>query len=120
MPSPRVIEPASVPADVRADGLLACFIGKATEGDPQVCTYAWAYRALFHVLTASSPKPTAGGSLTLACRTQPRKLAGLSLVRLDTFIVSKKGGVPSDAYWPTAHHDREEWERTFGNAKILH
>jgi len=58
-------------------------------------------------------------AIQVACRTRPRELPGLGLVKLDTFIVSKKDGLPSDGYWPAARHDREEWERVLGNANIL-
>jgi hypothetical protein len=58
-------------------------------------------------------------AIDLACHTRPRELPGLGLVRLDTFIVSKKDGFPSEGYWPVAHHDREEWERVLGSARIL-
>ena len=34
-------------------------------------------------------------------------------------IVSKKDGLPSAGYWPAVPHDREDWERALGNAKIL-
>ena len=118
-PSPRVIEPASVLSNAGAEDLLAFFVAKAAEGDPQVCTYAWAYRALFNASYGKFSQAYARKVIDLACRTRPRELAGLGLVRLDAFIVSQKDGVPSDGYWPVAHHDREEWERTLGNAKVL-
>ena len=118
-PPAHVIVTASVPSAANTDDLLAFFIDKAAGGDPQVCTYAWAYRALFNAAYSKFSQAYARKVINLACRTRPRELAGLGLVRLDTFIVSKKDGVPSDGYWPAAHHDREEWERTLGNAKIL-
>jgi predicted nuclease with RNAse H fold len=118
-PSPRLIEAAPAPSDVGADDLLALFIAKAAEGDPQVCTYAWAYRVLFNTSYDKFSQAYARQVIDLACRTHPRELPGLGLVRLDAFIVSKKDGVPSDGYWPFAHHGREEWERVLGNARIL-
>lgn len=118
-PSPRVIEPASTRCDMGADDLLASFIAKAAEGDPQVCTYAWAYRLLFNASYDRFSQAYARQVVDLACRTRTRELPGLGLVRLDAFIVSKKDGLPSDGYWRAAHHDREEWERALGNAKIL-
>jgi hypothetical protein len=117
--SAHVSVTASVPSPAGADELLAYFIAKAAGGDPQVCTYAWAFRALLNAGYSKFSQAYARKVLDLACRTRPCELAGLGLVRLDAFIVSKKDGVPSDGYWPAAHHDREEWERTLGNAKIL-
>ena len=119
-PPTRVSEPpAAAPRDGSAEDLLAYFIAKAREGDPQVCTYAWAYRHLFNATyTKYSPAYTQR-VIQLASRTPPRDLPGLGLVRLDAFIVSKKDGLPSAGYWPAAQHDREDWERALGNAKIL-
>jgi len=102
-----------------AEELLGYFIAKAAEGDPRVCTYGWAYRTLFNASYAKFSMAYARKAIQLACRTHPRELRGLGAVRLDTFIVSKKDGIPSDGYWPNACHDREEWERVLGNARML-
>ena len=53
-------------------------------------------------------------AIQLACGTHPRELPGPGLVRLDTFMVAKKDGFPSDGYWPVAQHDREEWAECWG------
>jgi hypothetical protein len=113
------VEPAIEPQHVGAEELLAYFIDKAAEGEPQVCTYGWAYRALFGASYTKFSMAYARKAIGVAIRTRPRELPGLGLVRLDTFIVAKKDGFPSDGYWPAAHHDREEWERTLGNARVL-
>jgi hypothetical protein len=119
LPPSKLIEPASDSPHVDADDLLAHFIAQAIEGDPHVCTYRWAYRVLFNAPCVKFSMAYAQKAIQLACRTHPRELPGLGLVRLDTFIVSKKGRFPSDGYWPVAHHDREEWGRVLGNAAIL-
>ena len=123
----RVFEPppqlatgrVSVPAEVSADELLDVLIAKAVEGDPQVCTYAWAYRVLFNASYSRFSQAYSRQVIDIACRTRPRQLPGLGLVRLDAFIVSKKDRFPSNGYWPAAHHDREEWERVLGHASLL-
>lgn len=115
----RVIETASEPLQVGAEHLLADFIAKAVNGDPHICTYGWAYRTLFKTSFKKFSMAYAQKTLQLARRTHPRELPGLGLVRLDTFIVSKKNGFPGDGYWSIAHHDREEWGRALGNGSIL-
>jgi hypothetical protein len=119
LPSAPTIRPASVPSQVSADDLLGVFVAKAVGGDPQVCTYAWAYRVLFNASYTRFSQAYARQVIDLACRTRPRELPGLGIVRLDAFIVSKKDSLPSSGYWPAAHHDREEWERVLGNANLL-
>jgi hypothetical protein len=118
-PAPPAVEPASPPSTNSAEDLLAFFIAKALEGDPQVCTYAWAYRRLVDASYTKYSQAYAQRVINIARRTRPRDLPGLGLVLLDAFIVSKKDGYPSTGYWPAAHHDREDWERALGNAKIL-
>ena len=105
-------------SNTTGDDLLSVLIAAAVEGDPQVCTYAWAYRVLFGGYSKWS-QAYANRVIELARRTTPRELPGLGFVRLDAFIVSKKDGRPSDGYWPPAQHDREEWERALGAATIL-
>jgi hypothetical protein len=87
---------------------------EAVEGDPYICTYGWAYRALFNTSYPKFSMAYAQKAIQVACRTRPRELPGLGLVRLDTFIVSKKDGFPSVGYWHAAQHDREEWGRPGG------
>lgn len=118
-PGPRSGESTSTPSDITADELLSFLISKAVEGEPQVCTYAWAYRALFKASYAKFSQAYANQVIEVARRTHPRELPGLGLVRLDTFVVSKKDGRPSNGYWPAAQHDREDWERVLGAAAIL-
>lgn len=118
-PVARATEPAPAASHITAEELLAHFIAKAIEGDPQICTYGWAYRALFNASYTKFSMAYAQKAIQLACRTDPRDLPGLGPVRLDAFIVSKKDGLPGDGYWPVAHHDRDEWERVLGNAMIL-
>jgi hypothetical protein len=119
LPPDRVIRGVLVPSEVSAERLLEIFIAKAVEGDPQVCTYAWAYRVLFKASYSRFSQAYSRQVIDVACRTRPRELPGLGLVRLDAFIVSKKDRLPGNAYWPAAHHDREEWERVLGNASLL-
>jgi hypothetical protein len=107
------------PSNTTGDDLLSLLIAKAVEGDPQVCTYAWAYRVLFNSSYHKWSQAFANRVIELARRTTPQELPGLGFVRLDAFIVSKKDGRPSDGYWPAAQHDREEWERALGAAAIL-
>jgi hypothetical protein len=118
-PAPAVLRPASGPSHTTGDDLLSLLIAKAVEGDPQVCTYARAYRVLFNSSYSKWSQAYASRVIELARRTTPRELPGLGFVRLDAFIVSKKDGRPSDGYWPPAQHDREEWERVLGDATIL-
>jgi hypothetical protein len=115
----RVIEPAPAALHIGAEELLALFIAKAMEGKPQVCTYGWAYRTLFNASYTKFSMAYARKVIEAACRTRPRELPGLGLVRLDAFIVSKRDGLPSDGYWPASHRDREEWERVLGHATIV-
>lgn len=116
---PSVVESASAPVATECDDLLARFISKAVEGDPEVCTYAWAYRALVNASYGRLSQAYARRVIDLARRTRPRELPGLGLVRLDAFIVSKKDGLPSAGHWPAAHYDREDWDRALGNARLL-
>ncbi len=116
---PSVVECASVPVATECDDLLARFIDRAVEGIPEVCTYAWAYRALVNASYGRFSQAYARQVIDLARGTRPRELPGLGLVRLDAFIVAKKDRLPSAGHWPAAHYDREEWERTLGNAKLL-
>lgn len=109
----------SVPSNTSADELLSFFIAKAVDGDPQLCTYAWAYRVLFNGSYSKWSQAYANRVIHLARQTAPRELPGLGFVRLDAFVVSKKDGRPSNGYWTTAQHDREEWERVLGAATIL-
>ena len=118
-PAPTVALPTSGPLNTTGDGLLSLLIAKAVEGDPQVCTYAWAYRVLFNSSYSKWSQAYANRVIELARRTTPRELPGLGFVRLDAFIVSKKAGRPSDGYWPPAQHDREDWERVLGCATVL-
>jgi hypothetical protein len=118
-PAPAVLRPASGPSSTTGDDLLSLLIAKAVDGDPQVCTYAWAYRVLFNSSYSKWSQAYANRVIELARCTTPRELPGLGFVRLDAFIVSKKDGRPSDGYWPPAEHDREEWERVLGDATIL-
>jgi hypothetical protein len=115
----RVIQPAPEALHVAAEELLAHFIAQAINGDPQVCTYGWAYRTLFDASYTKFSMAYAPKAIEMARRTGPSELPGLGLVRLDTFIVSKRDGLPGDGYWPAAHHDLEEWERVLGNATII-
>lgn len=105
--------------DTGADGLLADFITRATAGDPEVCTYAWAYRFLAGSVNKKFSQAYARQLIELASRTAPRDLPGLGLVHLDAFIVSKKDRVPSEGHWRNAQYDREEWVRVLGNARLL-
>jgi hypothetical protein len=107
-------EPVGDPAD-----LLLYFIGKALDGDPQVCSYGWAYRKLFNTSYGKYSQAFTNKVVEVAKRTRAVDLPGLGLVQLDTFIVSKGDRRPSDGYWPAAHHSREEWERSLGNARML-
>jgi hypothetical protein len=118
-PSPVVTHSSSSPSGTTGDDLLSLLIAKAVGGDPQVCTYAWAYRVLFSSSYSKWSQAYANRVIQLARRTAPRDLPGLGSVRLDAFIVSKKDGLPSNGYWPPAQHDREEWERVLGDAAIL-
>jgi hypothetical protein len=116
---PAVALPASDPPNTTGDDLLSRLIAKAVEGDPQVCTYARAYRVLFNRSYSKWSQEYANRVIELARRTTLRELSGLGFVRLDAFIVSKKDGRPSDGYWPLAQHDREDWERALGCATVL-
>ncbi len=95
------------------------FIAQARDGDPEICTYAWAYRALIRADYGSFSQAYARQVIDLAFGTQPRELPGLGPVRLDAFIVSKNDRHPGDGHWETAQYDREDWERVLGNARLL-
>jgi hypothetical protein len=99
--------------------LLQYFVGKALDGDPQVCSYGWAYRKLFHASYKRYSQAFTQKVVDVAKRTRAVDLPGLGPVRLDSFVVSKSDRRPSDGYWPAAHHTREEWERSLGCATIL-
>ena len=119
-PPPPPIETAASPvSNQKADELLTQFVSKALQGDPQVCTYAWAYRHLFDASYVKFSQAFTSRVIRAARSTHPRLLAGLGPVRLDTFIVSKQTRRPSDGYWHTAPHDREDWERALGTATVL-
>ena len=110
---------ANIVSTEEAEKLLQHFIERALAGEPQVCTYAWAYRHLVDPSYAKFSQQYARRVIDLARRTQRRELNGLGLVHLDTFIVAKNTRLPSDGYWVTAHHDREDWERVLGGAQVL-
>ncbi|MCW5981247.1 MAG: BrnT family toxin [Bryobacteraceae bacterium] len=76
---------------------------KAVEGDPQVCTYAWVYRILFHASCAKFSQAYARQVIALACRTRPSKLSASQ--RSDLYILSATiaGVVISGFDWDDAN-----------------
>jgi hypothetical protein len=106
--------------DSLAEGLLGCFIDAALKGNPQICTYSWAYRYLFHASYSRWSQAYANRVVEVARRTCLRELPGLGAVRLDAFVVAKESGLPSDGHWQSAYYDREDWERALGTATVLH
>lgn len=107
------------PIDITADELFGTFISRACAGTPQVCTYGWAYRALFKTSYAVFSQAYADQVIQAAKLTSPRELPGLGFVRLDSFIVSKRDFRPGGGHWRDAHYEREDWERVLGTAAIL-
>lgn len=103
----------------KANDLLDQLVRKALEGDPLVCTYAWAYRCVFNASFRKWSQAYANRVIEVARHTHLRELPGLGPVRLDAFVVSKSDGRPSAGHWESAHYDREEWERSLGNALVL-
>jgi hypothetical protein len=87
------VESDSCPTNDRANGLLNQFILRALEGNPQVCTYSWAYRQLFNASYRKWSQAYVHQVLAVAQRTPPKELPGLGAVRLDTFVVAKRNGI---------------------------
>lgn len=117
LPSQRVTGAVEDPPRHAADKILDYLITKVTEGNPEICTYAWAYRALFNASYEKFSQAYTKRVVDAARSTRPRELPGLGLVRLDTFIVSIKDRLPSDGYWSTASHDRQTWLAVFGTTQ---
>ena len=67
---PSVVESVSVPIDTDCDDLLGHFVAKAVAGNPEVCTYAWAYRALVKASYERFSQAYARKVIALACRTR--------------------------------------------------
>jgi hypothetical protein len=106
--SAHVSVTASVPSPAGADELLAYFIAKAAGGDPQVCTYAWAFRALLNAGYSKFSQAYARKVLDLACRTRPCELAGLGL-EVDLAqdpLVAVAGGEALPGSFDGEAHDR--------------
>jgi hypothetical protein len=117
-PSKKRAATSTDPQDL-AEDLLTCFVDKGSKGNPMICTYSWAYRYLFHASYTTWAQAYAGQVIEIAKRTRLQELPGLGAVCLDTFVVSKRSRLPSDGHWPTAHYEREDWERALGMATVL-
>ena len=89
------------------------------EGNPQVCTYSFAYRYLLNRSYDKWSQAYAKQVVEVAQRTHLRDLHGLGAVRLDAFVVAQDSGLPSDGHWNSAQYDREDWERVLGSAMVL-
>ncbi len=109
----------SAPGTEHANHLLSRFINKASTGEPEICTYSWAYRHLIDPSCTKWSQAYANAVIKLSLSTPMMQLPGLGAVRLDTFIVSKGSRVPSNGHWDSASYDREDWERTLGAATLL-
>jgi uncharacterized protein DUF429 len=113
------VDSESSPTNDRANGLLNQFILRALEGNPQVCTYSWAYRQLFNASYRKWSQAYVHKVLAVAQGTSPKELPGLGAVRLDAFVVAKSNGLPSHGHWQSARYDSEDWERILGAAVVL-
>jgi hypothetical protein len=126
LPPPQVVPTGarSVGNPVRVteelETLQERFCEAVQNGRPVIATYSWIYGRVF----ASVPLPWSHGHAlkisTQAHSTRPRILPGLGAVALDTFIVSARTRRPSHGYWPVVLHDEQQWQRTLGQAQLLH
>ncbi len=103
----------------RAKKLLAQLIDRANRSDPQVCTYAWAYRHLFNATYQKFSMAFAQQVIQVAQKTLPMHVRGLGAVRLDCFIVAKATGRPSGGHWGSANYTPQDWERVLGRSTVL-
>lgn len=103
----------------KAESLLRWFVERAVEGQPHVCTYAWAYEYLTGKHPTRWSQAYAQEIIGLALTTHPLPVPGLGRVRLDAFIVLKSNGEPSGGYWPAASHDASTWRKVLGAANLL-
>jgi hypothetical protein len=103
----------------KAIALRDDFIQSAKKGNAQICTYAWAYCHLFDESPSKWSQAYAKKVLSLAASTPLTELPTLGKVGLDTFIVSKRTGLPGEGHWKDSSYDREEWERVLGTATLL-
>jgi hypothetical protein len=78
------------------------------------------YKGAYTALVGPPPRPWAqadsGKVLNAAKSSGVRDFAGLP-VELDTFIVSKKLGVPGDGHYISRRYNKEKWRETFGGWK---
>ena len=103
----------------RAITLMYDFIERARKGNAKVCTYAWAYRHLFHSSYSKWAQAYTKKVVSIAKETPLVELPGLGAVRLDTFIVTSRSGLPGKGHWESANYEREDWERVLGTAKLF-
>ncbi len=99
----------------RAAELHDTLIGKALNGTPQVCSYAYAHRHIFNAPYNNDWKPV----IAVALATLPHELQVIGAVRLDAFIVNGNTKLPGRGHWRTAEYDREDWETVLGTAELL-
>jgi predicted nuclease with RNAse H fold len=115
----KQVAPANCQASDRANALLNRFILRAMDGNPEVCTYSWAYRYLFNASYDKWSQAYVNQVVAFAQRTLPLQLPGLGMVRLDTFVVTRTDERPSSGHWKSARYDNEDWERVLGSAVVL-
>jgi hypothetical protein len=115
-----IIRDSSSVIEERGANLLSLLIDLANHGNPQVCTYSWAYRFIFGAEYGSWSQAYAKRVIQVAEMTPATSLPGLGAVRLDAFIVSRKTGRPSGGHWESANYDPEDWDRVLGTAKVMH
>lgn len=109
-------QPSSVQ---RAITLRDQLLTYAVEAQPTVCTYSRAHQMLLPDSTATDPRAKAKEVLRLAVDIPEADLPPLGPVKLDTFIVAAQNGKPSNGHWNTASYSRSDWDKIFGNARIL-
>lgn len=95
-------------------------LARSARHDPQVVSYAWAYRNILGLTYEKWSQAYGQQVIRVARATEPTEVPGLGLARLDAFIVAKKTRFPADGHWKDAGYDREDWERALGTARLIH
>lgn len=97
--------------EARAHELFTRLTGRfLNDGVASVCSYAEAIELVFQLpFSRARVREVA----QLASGVGGETLANLGRVNLDTFIVSKKSGMPGDGHWKTAAYEKDAWLAIF-------
>lgn len=102
----------------RARVLQERLIEYASRGEPTLCRYWTAYQYIFQNDGCPFSFAYAQKAIRAAIQTPVMSIDGLSGIRLDGFMVDRRGK-PGVGHWAGAPYDDEEWGRAFNGARVL-